>query len=89
MPDLDERQVAKALKQKSPTTPVIMLMGWGAFMKEDGNLPEKLDGIISKPPRARELRKTLSRFHPAQPGAKKRKRVMKGSVLTLGSLPQS
>lgn len=89
MPYLDGRQVAKALKQESPTTPVIMLTGWGAFMKEDGNLPEEVDGIISKPPRARELRKTLSRFHSAQPGAKKRKRVMNGSVVTLGSLPQS
>jgi signal transduction histidine kinase/CheY-like chemotaxis protein/uncharacterized membrane protein affecting hemolysin expression len=71
MPYLDGRQVAKALKQESPTTPVIMLTGWGAFMKEDGNTPEQVDSIISKPPRARELREALSRFHPVRRNAKK------------------
>ncbi len=64
MPYLDGRQVARALKQESPTTPVIMLTGWGAFMKEDGNTPEPVDGIISKPPRSRELREALSRCRP-------------------------
>ena len=56
MPYMDGRQVAKALKQESPQTPVVMLTGWGAFMKEDGNAPELVDGIVSKPPRSRELR---------------------------------
>ncbi|HUA38331.1 MAG TPA: ATP-binding protein [Candidatus Sulfopaludibacter sp.] len=66
MPYLDGRQVAKALKRESPTTPVVMLTGWGAFMKEDGNTPEEVDSVISKPPRARELREVLSRFHAVQ-----------------------
>jgi hypothetical protein len=47
-----------------------MLTGWGAFMKEDGNAPEQVDGIISKPPRSRELREMLSRFKPAKSGRK-------------------
>jgi signal transduction histidine kinase/CheY-like chemotaxis protein/HAMP domain-containing protein len=64
MPYLDGRQVARALKQESPATPVIMLTGWGAFMKEDGNTPEQVDSIISKPPRSRELREALSRCRP-------------------------
>jgi signal transduction histidine kinase/ActR/RegA family two-component response regulator/uncharacterized membrane protein affecting hemolysin expression len=63
MPYLDGRQVAKLLKQESPATPVVMLTGWGAFMKEDGNLPAHVDGVLSKPPRSSELRETLSRFH--------------------------
>jgi signal transduction histidine kinase/uncharacterized membrane protein affecting hemolysin expression/ActR/RegA family two-component response regulator len=71
MPYLDGRQVTRALKQESPTTPVVMLTGWGAFMKEDGNTPEQVDGIVSKPPRSRELRAILSRFHPAPGNAKK------------------
>ncbi len=71
MPYLDGRQVARALKQESPTTPVIMLTGWGAFMKEDGDLPAQVDGIISKPPRVRELREALSRLHFARRGARK------------------
>jgi signal transduction histidine kinase/uncharacterized membrane protein affecting hemolysin expression len=62
MPYLDGRQVAKAVKQESPNTPVVMLTGWGAFMKEDGNAPELVDGILSKPPRSRELREMLSRL---------------------------
>jgi signal transduction histidine kinase/FixJ family two-component response regulator/HAMP domain-containing protein len=70
MPYLDGRQVAKTVKQESPSTPVVMLTGWGAFMKEDGNAPEQVDGIISKPPRSRELREMLSRFKPAKAAAK-------------------
>lgn len=64
MPYLDGRQVAKAIKQESASTPVVMLTGWGAFMKDDGNTPEQVDAIISKPPRSRELRETLNRLTP-------------------------
>lgn len=62
MPYLDGRQVAKAIKQESPATPVVMLTGWGAFMKEDSEPPDQVDGIVSKPPRSRELREVLSRL---------------------------
>ena len=72
MPYIDGRQVAKTVKNESPSTPVVMLTGWGAIMKEDGNVPAQVDGIISKPPRSRELREILSRFHPAQRNAKGR-----------------
>jgi signal transduction histidine kinase len=61
MPHLDGRQVAKTIKHHSPRTPVVMLTGWGAFMKEDGTGPEDVDGILSKPPRSRELRDMLRR----------------------------
>ena len=64
MPYVDGKQVAKTLKSESPTTPVVMLTGWGAFMKEDGDSPAQVDGILSKPPRSRELRETLCRFRP-------------------------
>jgi signal transduction histidine kinase/ActR/RegA family two-component response regulator len=60
MPFLDGRQVARILKAESPATPVIMLTGWGAFMQADGDLPGHVDSVLSKPPRAKELRKTLS-----------------------------
>jgi len=69
MPYLDGRQVAKMLKQESPATPVILLTGWGAFMKEDGSTHANVDGILSKPPRSRELRETLNRFRSARNGA--------------------
>jgi signal transduction histidine kinase/CheY-like chemotaxis protein len=61
MPYLDGRQVAKILKRESPATPVIMLTGWGTIMREDGAMPDQVDGVLSKPPRCRELRETLSR----------------------------
>jgi signal transduction histidine kinase/ActR/RegA family two-component response regulator len=60
MPYVDGKQVAKTLKHESPGTPVVMLTGWGAFMKEEG-APAQVDGILSKPPRSKELRETLSR----------------------------
>jgi signal transduction histidine kinase/CheY-like chemotaxis protein len=62
MPYLDGRQVAKMIKQESPSTPVVMLTGWGAFMKDDTEPPDQVDGIVSKPPRSRELREVLSRL---------------------------
>lgn len=68
MPYLDGRQVAKTIKLESPRTPVVMLTGWGAFMKEDGSGPADVDGILSKPPRSRELREMLRRFSPARNG---------------------
>jgi signal transduction histidine kinase/HAMP domain-containing protein/ActR/RegA family two-component response regulator len=62
MPYLDGRQVAKTIKLESPRTPVVMLTGWGAFMKEDGSGPAEVDGILSKPPRSREIRDMLRKF---------------------------
>jgi signal transduction histidine kinase/HAMP domain-containing protein len=62
MPYMDGRQVARAVKLESPDTPVVMLTGWGAFMKEDGDAPSQVDSIISKPPRSKDLREVLSRF---------------------------
>jgi YesN/AraC family two-component response regulator len=61
MPYFDGRQVAKAIKHESPCTPIIMLTGWGTFMKEDGDMPEQISGILSKPPRSNELREMLRR----------------------------
>jgi signal transduction histidine kinase/ActR/RegA family two-component response regulator/HAMP domain-containing protein len=61
MPYFDGRQVVKVIKQESPGTPVIMLTGWGAFMKEDGDMPEEISGILTKPPRSNELREMLRR----------------------------
>jgi CheY-like chemotaxis protein len=64
MPYMDGRQLTKVLKHESPETPVVMLTGWGAFIKEDGSAPAQVDGILSKPPRSKELRETLSRLTP-------------------------
>lgn len=65
MPYVDGRQVAKTLKEESPVTPIIMLTGWGAFMKDDTTAPVQVDSVLSKPPRSKELRETLGRLASA------------------------
>lgn len=59
MPYVDGREVAATVKRESPVTPVVMLTGWGAFMREDGSVPPQVDGILSKPPRVEEIRSML------------------------------
>jgi CheY-like chemotaxis protein len=59
MPYFDGRQVVRTIKQESPKTPIIMLTGWGSFMKEDGDTPELVSGILTKPPRSNEIREML------------------------------
>ena len=61
MPYIDGREVVKVLKAESAKTPIVMLTGWGAFMKEEDTLPQQVDGFLSKPPRLREIRETLRR----------------------------
>lgn len=62
MPDMDGRQVAKAIKAVSPTTPVIMMTGWGKIMKADGEAVTAVDAVLSKPPRIKELNNLLVQF---------------------------
>lgn len=59
MPYVDGRQVAGAVKQASPSTPVIMLTGWGQRMADDSDLPAHVDRVLSKPPKLRELSAAL------------------------------
>jgi signal transduction histidine kinase/ActR/RegA family two-component response regulator/HAMP domain-containing protein len=55
MPYLDGRQLSRAIKSESPDTPIVMLTGWGTIMKEDGDMPAQVDGVLSKPPKIAEL----------------------------------
>jgi len=59
MPYVDGREVAATVKKESPDTCVIMLTGWGAFLKDDKAAPVHVDGVLSKPPRIREIRGML------------------------------
>jgi len=60
MPHLDGRAVARAVKQTSPTTPVILLTGWGRRLDAEGQAPQDIDQVLAKPPRLRELRAALA-----------------------------
>jgi signal transduction histidine kinase/ActR/RegA family two-component response regulator len=66
MPYFDGRQVVETIKSESPETPIIMLTGWGSLMKEDGDLPDQVSGILTKPPRSNELREMLRRVSTAR-----------------------
>jgi CheY-like chemotaxis protein len=57
---VDGREVASTVKRESPTTPVIMLSGWGRQMKAEGDVPAQADYVLSKPPRIHELRQALN-----------------------------
>ena len=43
MPYVDGRQVAQTIKNGSPSTPVIMLTGWGTMLNEKGDIPTNVD----------------------------------------------
>ena len=59
MPLVDGNAVARTVKKESAATPVVMLTGWGAFLKNDGDVPSEVDGVLSKPPRIKEIRSML------------------------------
>jgi PAS domain S-box-containing protein len=59
MPYVDGRQVAAGVKQASPTTPVIMLTGWGQRMADQADVPAHVDRVLSKPPKLRDLNAAL------------------------------
>lgn len=67
MPYLDGRQVASSVKGASPSTPVILLTGWGQRLLADNDTPEHVDCVLSKPPKLRDLREALARCLSARP----------------------
>ncbi|MEI9895037.1 MAG: response regulator [Chthoniobacter sp.] len=62
MPYVDGRKVSAAIKEVSPSTPVILLTGWGQRLMNEGDIPPHVDRVLSKPPKLRELRETLSQL---------------------------
>jgi PAS domain S-box-containing protein len=62
MPSVDGRQVAKAVKELSPATPIILLTGWGQQLTDEGNVPPHVDQVLSKPLKLNDLREALARW---------------------------
>jgi signal transduction histidine kinase len=62
MPEIDGHQVARTVKAESPNTPVIMMTGWGAMMKEERENAPEVDALVGKPPRMQELNDLLLRL---------------------------
>jgi signal transduction histidine kinase/ActR/RegA family two-component response regulator len=64
MPHIDGRRVAAAIKALAPTTPVMLLTGWGQRLVDDGDIPAHVDHVLNKPPKLRDLRAALSQVIP-------------------------
>jgi signal transduction histidine kinase/ActR/RegA family two-component response regulator len=69
MPYVDGRSVARAIKELSRQTPVILLTGWGQRLLQDGDIPAHVDHVMSKPPKVRLLRGVLAKCCEAGAGA--------------------
>jgi len=68
MPYVDGRKVAATIKEMAPSTPVILLTGWGQRIVDEGDIPLHVDRVLSKPPKLSELREALaSCFHDKAP----------------------
>jgi PAS domain S-box-containing protein len=59
MPYVDGRKVAKAIKDLSPSTPIILLTGWGQRLIAEGEVPAHVDRVLGKPPKLNQLREAL------------------------------
>jgi PAS domain S-box-containing protein len=60
MPHVDGHQVAAAVKEASPATPVILLTGWGRRFIADDGVPPHADRVLAKPAKLHELRDALA-----------------------------
>ncbi len=56
MPHVDGRKVAASIRTLSPTTPIILLTGWGQRLIAENDTPAHVSRVLSKPPRLAELR---------------------------------
>jgi len=66
MPGIDGHHVARSIKAASPDTPVVMLTGWGAAMKADGEKAPEVNAVVGKPARLNELHNLLLKLTAAR-----------------------
>jgi CheY-like chemotaxis protein/anti-sigma regulatory factor (Ser/Thr protein kinase) len=66
MPYVDGRKVAAAIKSASPSTPVLLLTGWGQRLIAEGDVPPHVDKVLNKPPKLRDLREALAGCQPVE-----------------------
>ncbi len=60
MPYVDGRKVAAAVDAVAPTTPVILLTGWGKRLLSEDDIPPHVDRVLSKPPKIQDIRTALA-----------------------------
>ena len=59
MPETDGSQMADAIKQDSPSPPIIMLTGIGDIMAVADEKPESVDRVLGKPANIPDLRQAI------------------------------
>ncbi len=59
MPHMDGKELARHIKKASPSTPVILLSGWGNYMNLSREAPKNIDCVLGKPPRIGKLREAM------------------------------
>ncbi len=62
MPYVDGRKVSAAAKHYFPSTPVILLTGWGQKLISEGTTPPGVDCVLCKPPKLSELRRVMAQL---------------------------
>ena len=62
MPDISGWEVAKAVKEKSQRTPVILITGWGVQLDSEEMIRSGVDGVIAKPFSKESLMGQLARL---------------------------
>jgi CheY-like chemotaxis protein len=62
MPDISGWEVSKAVKQKKPGVPVVVITGWGVDPDPNKVRDSKVDLILTKPFQVDQLEKTIRRF---------------------------
>jgi signal transduction histidine kinase/ActR/RegA family two-component response regulator/HAMP domain-containing protein len=67
MPYVNGREVAAAIKGIAPSTPVLLLTGWGQRLVAEGDIPPHVDRVLNKPPKMREIREALAQLLPVKP----------------------
>ncbi len=50
MPYVNGREVAAAINGIDPSTPIILLTGWGQRLVAEGDIPPHVDRVLNKPP---------------------------------------
>ena len=60
MPYVDGSKVASAVKGLSPSTPVMLVTGWGQRINMERDRPLHVDRVLSKPPKVADVRKALA-----------------------------
>jgi CheY-like chemotaxis protein len=66
MPKMDGHQLARAIRAENPKLPIIMMTGWGAMMKDEGDRAPDVDALVGKPPQLHELNSLLLQLVPLE-----------------------